>query len=458
MIFIKKIKKIINDVKSKYEQEIKQEYLFKTGVLVVSLIIFITFVIIFITVLIKNDFLFSKTEEELQPLKIIIPYHNDPLNIEDYEVLKYKMIGGDTLIKILTQTIGASNNDANLIVTSLKKTFNTTRLKSDQILTIKFKTAISQNKNSQIEEKVIIEEVRFDANDNVNEIIIKLEKDGNYKSYKNTIVLSKNLMKYRVVINDSLFASGIEAGIPQGIMLEFIKIFSFDIDFQRDLRKGDIFEVLFESYSTEDEKKVKEGDVLFASLDNDGRLYNMYKFSNAYYDNKGQSVQKSLLKTPINGARISSNFGYRKHPILGYTKKHEGKDFAAPTGTPFFAAGYGTIVKAQYFGSFGNYVKVKHQSGYETEYAHASRIAKGIKVGAKVRQGQTIAYVGTTGRSTGPHLHFGVIYNGKRINPNRVKALPVINLKGSNLDDFKKEVERINIVKNNIPNQAFKKY
>ena len=179
----------------------------------------------------------------------------------------------------------------------------------------------------------------------------------------------------------------------------------------------------------------------------------MYKFGNNYYNRKGQSVQKSLLKTPINGARISSNYGYRKHPILGYNKLHAGKDFAAPTGTPIFAAGSGTIVKAQYWSTWGNYVKIRHTSGYETEYAHASKIAPGIKPGVKVKQGQVIAYVGSTGRSTGPHLHYGVFYNNKRINPDRVKSLPTVKLVGKDMINFKDTMSKIDLYRLNIPNQ-----
>ena len=162
-----------------------------------------------------------------------------------------------------------------------------------------------------------------------------------------------------------------------------IKFFSFDIDFQRDLRGGDEFEILFEIYSTDDGKKIKDGNIIFAHLENQGRIYDIYRYNinggTYYFNSNGQSAQKSLLKTPINGARISSNFGFRKHPILGYNKLHSGKDFAAPTGTPIFAAGSGTVVKAQFWSSFGNYVRIKHVGGYETEYAHASKIASGIR-------------------------------------------------------------------------------
>lgn len=435
---------------------------FKKRILFSVIALFLIFLFIFLYVFFRKNVVDNSdsTNDELPPLKIVVPYPNNAINIDDYEILKYKIKSGDSLLNILTKNVGISANDANEVLAALRKVYNVSQLKTDQLITIKYRIIINQGVNGGIDEKVLLEELKLELDDRETEVVVSIGDNGKYEARKNKISLNKSYLKYKVKINDSLFADGVEAGVPAAIMLDFIKFFSFDIDFQRDLRKGDVFEVLFESYYTDEGKKVKDGDILFAGLKNQGTEYEMYRYNiggvNNYYNKSGQSVQKSLLRTPVNGARISSNYGMRKHPILGYSKLHNGKDFAAPTGTPIFAAGSGTVVKAQYWGSFGNYVKVRHNGGYETEYAHASRIASGIRPGVRVRQGQVIAYVGSTGRSTGPHVHYGVFYNGSRINPDRVKSLPSIKLIGKDLIDFKKEAEKIDLYRLNIPNQNLK--
>lgn len=446
-----KVKK--QNIEETLEEESTKENYFNKKMLVISIGIFLLIFFIFSYVLLtkkiteENDI----EVEEIPPLKIVVPYPNNAINIDDYEILKYKLKSGDNLLNILTKNVGVSIEDAFNILNSLKKVYNVSQLKAGQTLEIKYKIIISQNLNGDIEEKKIVEELKLP--DEKDKEVIVSRVDGKYEARKSNIALNKSYLKYKVKINESLFTDGLDAGVPANIMLDFIKFFSFDIDFQRDLRKGDTFEVLFESYYTNEGKKVKDGDILFASIDNQGRIYEIYKFGNNYYSKDGQSVQKSLLKTPVNGARISSNYGYRKHPILGYSKLHGGKDFAAPVGTPIFAAGSGTIVKAQFWSTWGNYVRIKHVNGYDTEYAHASKIAPGIKPGVKVRQGQVIAYVGSTGRSTGPHLHYGVLYNNKRINPDRVKSLPTVKLMGKEMANFKSTADKIDLYRMNIPNQ-----
>lgn len=434
-----------------------REETFKRNILFTTIFLFISLVFVFLYIFFRQNVIDTGVDEELPPLKIVVPYPNSSINIDDYEILKYKIKSGDTLGNILTSEIGVSSNDANNILNALKKVYNVSQLKVGQNINMKYRIIINQDDNGRIEEKIVLEELRLDSNERETEIVVGLNKNNNYEAKKHQISLSKSYMKYKVRINESLYIDGLDAGVPPAVMLEFIKLFSFDIDFQRDLRKGDTFEILFEGYYTDDGKKVRDGEILFAYLNNQGREYEMYRYSAEgsvnYFNKAGQSVQKSLLKTPINGARISSSYGVRKHPILGYSKLHSGKDFAAPTGTPFYAAGSGTIVKAQFWSSWGNYVKIKHTSGYETEYAHASRIASGIKPGVKVKQGQVIAYVGNTGRSTGPHLHYGIIYNGERINPDRVKSLPSVKLIGKDLINFTREAERMDLYRLNIPNQ-----
>lgn len=437
--------------------DIKEE-MFKKNVFFIAVFVFFIMGSLTTYIFIKGKVLeFQNKDKERPPLKIVIPYPNSVINIDDYEILKYQIKPGDTLSNILNDNIGISSTDTINIMKALRKVYNPAQLKVGQIIDIKYKTLITQDDEGNINEAIRVEEISIETTDKEKEIVVSLNKQNEYIATENKISLNKHYMKYKVKITESLYNDGFHAGISPAIMLDFIKFFSFDIDFQRDLQKGDTFEILFEIYSTDDGKKVKDGDILYASINNLGRNLEIYKYNingiNNYFNKTGQSVQKSLLRTPINGARISSQYGLRRHPILGYTKLHTGKDFAAPTGTPIFAAGSGTIAIAKYWSTWGNYVRIKHAEGYETEYAHANKIASGIKPGVRVRQGQVIAYVGSTGRSTGPHLHYGVIYKGKKINPDRVKSLPSVKLMGKDLINFNKEVQKIDLYRLNIPNQ-----
>ena len=236
-------------------------------------------------------------------------------------------------------------------------------------------------------------------------------------------------------------------GIEPNIIVEFANIFGFEVDFQRDIRTGDKFEIYYEVFTDEKNIVRKTGKIIYASMfvnNKELALYN-FKFKDevGYYDVDGKSVVKTLMKTPINGARLSSSFGFRKHPILGYNKLHQGTDFAAARGTPIMASGSGVVLRAQKYKGYGNYVSIRHNSTYVTAYGHMSKFGRAIKKNARVSQGQIIGYVGSTGLSTGPHLHYEVIKNGKRINSQRLK-LP----SGKILDNDarnKFEVDRIKI-------------
>ena len=238
--------------------------------------------------------------------------------------------------------------------------------------------------------------------------------------------------------------------------MNMINLYGYDIDFQRDLHKGDKFEMLVESFYNENGKKIRDGNVLYSSITLSNRSIDIYMHKIdekiEYFDSKGNSVKKSLLRTPINGARVSSGFGMRRHPILGYSKMHKGADFAAPTGTPIMAAGSGVIAYMAVKGGYGNYVQIKHNQDYATAYGHASRFNKKFRVGAKVKQGDIVAYVGSTGRSTGPHLHFEVIYKGEQVNPAKVKATSGIKLAGKDLAKFELSRSEIDKYRRNIPN------
>ena len=248
-------------------------------------------------------------------------------------------------------------------------------------------------------------------------------------------------------IKTSLYRAAIDSGIEPNIIIEFARIYGFEIDFQRDIRRGDTFKIYYEKF-IDDNGNVKDtGKIIYASMIINNKELNLYNFKykdeTGFYDVSGKSIVKSLMKTPINGARLSSSFGNRKHPILGYTKLHTGTDFAAPSGTPIMASGSGTITRSRWCGGGGNCVKIKHNSTYETIYAHMKSFAKGIREGKKVRQGQIIGYVGSTGMSTGPHLHYEVIISGKKVNSQKLKLPSGKILKGDERKEF--EIKRIKI-------------
>ncbi len=279
--------------------------------------------------------------------------------------------------------------------------------------------------------------------------------DGGFVAEAIERPLSVQLARAGSGIESSLFEAGEADKLPPTVMGEVIKAFSYDVDFQRDIQPGDLYEVIYERFDDEDGNLARTGDVLFASMTLSGKTIGIYHYTDRdgfsdYYDQDGHSLRKALLKTPIDGARISSGFGMRKHPILGYSKMHKGVDFAAPSGTPIYAAGNGTIVKIGRNGGYGNYIKIKHANGYATAYAHLSKFAKGLKNGSKVKQGDVIAYVGTTGRSTGPHLHYEVLVSGSQVNPKDVKLPTGTTLTGKELALFETRRDEINKLRENL--------
>ena len=273
------------------------------------------------------------------------------------------------------------------------------------------------------------------------------KSNNNFIVKENILQLIKKEVVVKNIIKNNLYSSALEVDIEPNIIIEFARIFGFEVDFQRDIRSGDWFEIYYEKFEDDNNNVKDTGKIIYASMFVNGEEINLYnfKFNNQedYYDIKGKSITKSLMKTPINGARLSSSFGMRKHPILGYNKMHRGTDFAAPSGTPIMASGSGTVTRARWCGGGGNCVKIKHNSTYETIYAHMKNFAKGIKEGRKVKQGQIIGYVGSTGLSTGPHLHYEVIVNGKKVNSQKLKLPSGKILKGKEREAF--ELDRIKI-------------
>ena len=248
-----------------------------------------------------------------------------------------------------------------------------------------------------------------------------------------------------------MYKSASEKKIPANIIIEFARIYGFQVDFQRDIRKQDAFQIMYEAFVDENGKLIETGNILYANLKLSGSNNSLYFFDKenfkGHYDKNGKSVKKALMKTPINGARLSSAFGMRKHPIDGFNKMHRGTDFAAPMGTPIMASGDGIIKKASWCGGGGNCIVIKHNSTYQTVYAHLSKFAKGIRSGARVRQSQIIGYVGSTGKSTGPHLHYEVIVNGKRINSQILKLPSGKILKGNERKLFETHKIKLDVLK-----------
>ena len=357
-----------------------------------------------------------------------------------YINVNYQIKKGDSIQKILKK-FEIRNREIQSAIKQYKKYANPNQLLAGNKIDIVVEKSINEKNNSIIKFSVPVTgstNVEISKNDDgiiiSNKIITKLYKKK---------VIAEN------VIKNNLYSAAINANINPDTIIEFARIFGFEIDFQRDIRKNDYFKILYEKYSDENGEFVKNGAILFAHMSVNGREITLYKFgddkSYGYFDVNGKSVEKALMKTPINGARLSSPFGMRKHPILGYNKKHLGTDFAAPMGTPIMASGSGTITRAKWCGGGGNCIKIKHNSTYETVYAHMQSFAKGIKVGKKVRQGQIIGYVGSTGMSTGPHLHYEVIVNGKKVNSQKLK-LP----SGKILKDEERKAFEIHRIKTDV--------
>ncbi len=266
--------------------------------------------------------------------------------------------------------------------------------------------------------------------------------------------LNKKIIYKEGKISKSLYRSAVKNKIPANIIVEFARIYGFQIDFQRDIRRNDTYQIIYEVFEDDNKKIFNSGNIIFADLNLSNQSNAFYYYNDngdeGHYDINGRSVKKALMKTPINGARLSSPYGMRKHPIDGYNKMHRGTDFAAPEGTPIMASGDGVVTKASWCGGGGNCVKIKHNSSYSTVYAHMSKFAANIKKGKRVKQGQTIGYVGSTGKSTGPHLHYEVIHNGKRINSQTLKLPSGKVLKNKAREMFEVSKLKINVLKSEI--------
>ncbi len=380
----------------------------------------------------KNNFeKITKSNEFSNLAKYLISKINSP-----YKKINYTIKNNDSLEKILKK-YNIIQNDIGVISFKLRQK-GLSNIYSGRELSLVTKK-LNEDGNTLIN-------LIFPVDNKTFVEIRKVKEDFVVK--ENIIKLNKKEVVVKNTIENNLYKSAIDAKIEPNIIIEFARIFGFEVDFQRDIRKGDWFEIYYEKFLDDNGNIRDTGKIIYASMAVNGQEINLYNFKyknepEEYYDIKGKSITKSLMKTPINGARLSSSFGMRKHPILGYNKMHRGTDFAAPSGTPIMASGSGTVTRARWCGGGGNCVKIRHNSSYETIYAHMKSFAKGIKEGKKVKQGQIIGYVGSTGLSTGPHLHYEVIVNGKKVNSQKLKLPSGKILKGQERNEF--EIERIKI-------------
>tara|TARA_B100000902_G_scaffold290739_1_gene277051 strand:- start:540 stop:1832 length:1293 start_codon:yes stop_codon:yes gene_type:complete len=356
-----------------------------------------------------------------------------------YKKIKHKIKPGETFDKIL-ENYSIKKTEITKIKNSLKKKVNLNKLNTKQI--IQFSVDKTNNK---------IEEFTYQVS-NTQKIYLKRNiKEDSFNEEIVSIKLNKKIVYKENLIVQSLYKAATNKKIPANTIVEFARIYGFQVDFQRDIRKNDKFQIMYEIFLNEKNQIIETGEILFANLKLSGQDNNLYYFDNkgseGHYDKNGKSVKKALMKTPINGARLSSPFGMRKHPIDGYNKMHRGTDFAAPMGTPIMASGDGVIKKAGWCGGGGNCVKIKHNSTYQTVYAHMSKFARGIKPGVRVKQGQTIGFVGSTGKSTGPHLHYEVIVNGKKVNSQKLKLPSGKILKGKERKLFETNKIKLDVLK-----------
>ena len=406
--------------------------------------------LIFISILSTNYYLNYKYKqiEFLEKIGQNIYFKKTIYSILDnikprYREVNIKVKIGDNYEKILSN-LDLPKIERNKILNSIKKIKSLKSLKKGQKISFKIDSKKPETVLEFYIETSNTKQVKFTKNI--------------YENKFNFIEIEKNLKLKKIYreakITSSLYSSAIEAGVPPNVIVDFARIYGFQIDFQRDIWKNDTFQIIYEIYIDENKKRMDTGNIIYANLNLQGRDYPLYiyKYKKNYdhFDEDGKSIKKSLMKTPINGARLSSGFGMRKHPILGFNKMHKGTDFAAKEGTPVMASGDGKVIRSRWCGGGGNCIKIKHNSTYTTVYAHLSKFARGIKEGARVKQGQIIGYVGSTGLSTGPHLHYEVIENGKKINSQTLKLPSGVVLKKKQRKLFEIEKIKIDVLKSEL--------
>jgi murein DD-endopeptidase MepM/ murein hydrolase activator NlpD len=315
---------------------------------------------------------------------------------------------------------GVARDDAHDAVSALRAVYDPRDLRVGQRIHLTF----SPDDN--------LKEMQLDPSV-VRQVAVRRDAATSFRAFETKRTLTRKISFARGTINSSLYKSAVNQDVPLSVLAELVRIYSWDVDFQREIQKGDAFEVAYERFVDDDGRIVRHGEVIYARMVLSGAAKPLYRFELQpgrvdYFDDSGRSAKRPLLRTPIDGARLSSRFGKRRHPVLGYTKMHRGVDFAAPTGTPIYAAGDGVISYRGRKGGYGNYIRIRHAGGFNSAYAHMSRFRKGVTLGSRVKQGEVIGYVGSTGRSTGPHLHYEILAGGRQVNPLTIKMPSGIKL------------------------------
>ncbi|WP_156812002.1 M23 family metallopeptidase [Robiginitomaculum antarcticum] len=357
------------------------------------------------------------------------------------DIKSIKLKPGDSLGPVLMRN-GVAPNEAYNAMEAFATAYNPRDLRAGQLVTLYF------DKSAEPQLTEVTLKPSFDRT-----VFVSRDNQGEYRTRDLTVNFPKEIVQVSGTVENSLYLDAGRMGVPDKVTGQFSHIYEHSVDFQRDIRKGDAFIMAFELYRDAQGNPLKAGDLLYASFSPRGKTSSYYLYttqdgSENFFDADGKSAKRKLMRTPVNGARLSSGYGRRKHPVLGYVKTHKGVDFAAPRGTPIMAAGIGTVERANRYGSFGNYVRIRHSDGYKTAYAHMKSFARGIRSGSRVRQGQTIGYVGTTGRSTGPHLHYEVHKGGKAINPRSLSTLsgkPLPSAEKAAFDARRKEIDDIRL-------------
>ena len=351
--------------------------------------------------------------------------------------VELKVRNGDSVQRILyDQKISPA--DVNNVINALRREYNIGALRNDQ----KVYLIVKREKNGNFVSRLTVNI------DNITSVHVFLNKDNVYETKRVTKILTKKNHLVETTIDRGIYRTAKQSGIENSIVAQFAKLYGFEVDFQRDLKKNDKIKIFYERYLDDDGVSQRTGNIIYSEITNVERNIILYRYeypngSIAYFTPEGKSIEKSLMRTPINGAKLSSRYGFRIHPILGYNQMHQGTDFAAPIGTPVMASGAGTVEYSGWKGGYGKFISVRHSPVYQTNYAHLQDYAKGIRRGAKVQQGQVIGYLGSTGSSTGPHLHYEVIVNGKKENSQTLKLPSAAPLEGNNKNFF--EIQKRNI-------------
>ena len=407
--------------------------------------IFALVLLLFITIVSTTYYNYTKTKIKNNYKNIINNiYFKKTINhlFDNFEPkfkkVRHQVEPGETFDKILNK-YSIKKSEIEEIKKKLSNKINLNKLNTTQ----KILFTVDQSNNS-------ISKFIFHIS-NKERILLSKDLENNFNQKIVLTSLKKKIIFNENVILQSLYKSASEKKIPANIIIDFARIYGFQVDFQRDIKKQDRFQIMYEIFVDENNKIIEVGNILFANLILSGANNSLYYFedikSSGHYDKNGKSIKKALMKTPINGARLSSPFGMRKHPIDGFNKMHRGTDFAAPMGTPIMASGDGVVKKAGWCGGGGNCVVIRHNSVYQTIYAHMSKFAKGIRSGARVKQGQTIGFVGSTGKSTGPHLHYEVLINGEKVNSQKLKLPSGKVLKGQERKLYEVQKIKLNVLK-----------